>query len=118
VKVTTVSVWLNKQSAVLESPVPDEAQRFWINLPRSTQENSKIFSGSWTLQPSASGIEPVRQILADMSDIYRVCKRFGLKFEEAETPWPLLYVEFQLFRDEPRVNFEVSRSSVANMGLI
>ncbi|CAG8728518.1 16156_t:CDS:2, partial [Acaulospora colombiana] len=87
----------------------EEWKEIWLNLPRYVQENTKLYEGGWVLKSTASGVDEIGSLLADINDIYRLCVRFGILFNEmqASNSWPVIHVHFKSLPDEENVQFEV-----------
>lgn len=80
----------------------------WLNLPRYVQENTKLYQGGWVLKSTASGVDEIRGLLADINDTYRLCMRFGIPFDEMQSSnsWPVIHVHFKSLPDDENVQFE------------
>jgi hypothetical protein len=107
---TSAAGYSTHSSSAQAQGVPDTAEDLrWTDLPRSTQENRKLYSDGWTLTSTASGVGPIHEMLADINDIYRLCRRFNLLFDDAKaaSSWPVIEVEFRSLPDDENVVFEV-----------
>ncbi|PVF97107.1 hypothetical protein CPB86DRAFT_465127 [Serendipita vermifera] len=69
------------------------------DLPRTTKENLKLYHKEWCPSPEAAGLDAVRELLADINDIRRLCSRFELDFDEQAATWPEITVEFSSLPD-------------------
>jgi hypothetical protein len=89
----------------------EQMKKTWLDLPRYVKENMKLYEDGWSLQSTASGVNEIETLLADINDIYRLCSRFpDIPFNEvqASNSWPVIGVHFKSLPNEENVQFEVS----------
>ncbi|KIJ60882.1 hypothetical protein HYDPIDRAFT_31927 [Hydnomerulius pinastri MD-312] len=73
----------------------------WVDLDPSTKANLLKFEDEdFRIQTTAQGCVDVTELLAQLNDVVRLCKRLDVPLPSVDTTtWPLLTVEFEVLRD-------------------
>ncbi|KAI5115401.1 hypothetical protein M0805_004072 [Coniferiporia weirii] len=78
-----------------------DVESIWKEVAPATRVNWEIFKQPNFLLPTeARGDANVYKLLAQMNDVVRLCRSFGVDFRAEGKTWPVLTVEFDSLRDE------------------
>ncbi|KAH7918876.1 hypothetical protein BV22DRAFT_1134271 [Leucogyrophana mollusca] len=78
-----------------------ELYKSWVDLHPKTKENLlKFEKNGYHIAEVASGEDHVVDLLAQVNDIVRLCRRFDVSLPKRHTTWPLLKIEFETLRNE------------------
>ncbi|OBZ66419.1 Clamp-binding protein CrfC [Grifola frondosa] len=79
-----------------------EVYKNWIDLHPTTKSNLLRFEkAGYRIPERASGEEHVLDLLAQVNDVIRLCRRLNVELpKERPRSWPLLEIEFEALRDE------------------
>ncbi|KIM91568.1 hypothetical protein PILCRDRAFT_133336 [Piloderma croceum F 1598] len=97
------------RGAVAEYTKKREIYNNLIDLQPTTKSNLRKFERiGYRIPDSASGDEHVCDLLAEVNDVVRLCRRMKVELPNIkDTTWPLMTIEFEALRDEKfEGNFE------------
>ncbi|KAI5116359.1 hypothetical protein M0805_002395 [Coniferiporia weirii] len=90
------------RTAQTNDPAREDFEYIWdYNVAPATKANWEIFKRpSFELPNEARGDDNVYKLLAQMNDVVRLCRSFGVEIPVGGKNWPLITVEFDSLRDE------------------
>ncbi|KAI5116211.1 hypothetical protein M0805_005927 [Coniferiporia weirii] len=82
-------------------PTREDVKFIWKDIAPATRANWEIFKHpSFILPNEAHGDADVYELLAQMNDVVRLCRSFGVDVPVEGKNWPTITVEFDSLRDE------------------
>jgi len=104
--------WGDLHAVTRDNLLKFETPGFELPQMATGEQNVKILVSSVSLWTVLFSTERCTQ-LGQLNDIVRLCQRFDLKFEMSEVDWPLLTIEFNLFRGRKMDGiYEVGRNAL------